>query len=167
MRLTVRYSELLKQLLAIIVVVLNISFVFILFMFLFRSLNVSKTILNIYIVVGSILVAITSIILIHKYILVEAEVEYFLEGITFHFKQYSTLYKANTVTILYDNIQEINFDETESYKVYVMIKTISPKKTIFVSSGKNTNNEVFIEYWSDLKVNIQQKINAKNKINER
>lgn len=157
MRCSVKYSELYKQLIGLITIPLTLAAIYLLVMYLLKIALVSETILNIYSFGGSIIVVLLGIFILRKFILINAEVEYDTYGIYFQLKNNSFLYNETSVSVLYDNIDKISFDENDNYRVYVKIKTKLPKKTILISPDKYANSATFISYWSDVTEKVEQK----------
>lgn len=155
MRYTVKYSELYKQLIGLILIPLTLAAIFIFGMYLFKWLVVSETFMNVYTIAGSCLVVLLGIFLARKFIMVDADVEYDMNGIHIQLKNANILYKQTAFSLHYNNIQNITFDENDNYRVYVKISTLSPKKTIFISPDNYNDNASFISYWSD----VTKKIN--------
>ena len=167
MRSTVKYSELFKQLIGILVIPLILAAVFIIVMYLLKMAQISEAIISIYSIVGSVVVVLSGIFIVRKLVMVSAEVEYDSNGIYFQFKNNSFLYNETSITIRYEDINEIVFDETENYRVYVKLKIRQPKKTNFISPEEYSNNPDFSAYWSDVKLKIEHEIAKQKRTHEK
>ena len=157
MRFTVKYSELYKQLIGLILIPLTLAAIYILVMYVLKFIQVSEVLLDIYMFGGSIAVVLSGIFIARKFILINADVEYDIYGIHFQLKNKSFLYSETLISVLFDNIQKLSFDENDNYRVYVQIKTKIPKKIIFISPDKYVNQATFISYGSDVKKRIESK----------
>lgn len=155
MRCTVRYSELYRQLFGIIVIPLLLAAIYVVVMYLLRWLDASEIVMNIYILAGSVVVVLAGIFIVRKLVLIEADVEYDLNGVHFQLKNSSFLYKNTSISLLYNNIESLSFGDNDNYRVYVKIKTTLPKKMVFVSPDKYENNASFIAYWNDVAERIR------------
>lgn len=159
MRCSVKYSELYSQLLGTILVPLVLAAIFVAIMFVLRWSAASETILNVYTLAGSVALVLAGIFLIRKLVLIDAEVEYDLNGIHFQLKETSFLYKISSISIFYDNIQHLSFGDNDNYRVFIKIKTKFPKKMIFVSPDKYENNDAFIAYWNGIEEKLKTNTN--------
>lgn len=157
MRCTVKYSELYKQLIGLIIIPLALAAIFLLVMYLLQIAQVSDTTLNIYSFGGSIAVVLIGIFILRKFILINADVEYDSYGIYFQLKNNSFLYNETSVSVLYNNIEKISFGDNDNYRVYVKIKMKLPKKIILISPDKYANSATFISYWSDVREKVEQR----------
>lgn len=167
MRCTVKYSELYKQLIGLILIPLALAAIFIMVMYLLQMAKISEAIISIYSIVGSVVVVLSGIFIVRKLVMVSAEVEYDSNGIYFQFKNNPFLYNESSITIRYEDINEIVFDETENYRVYVKLKIRQPKKIIFISPEKYSDNPDFTAYWSDVKLKIEHEIAKQKRTHEK
>lgn len=153
----VKYSELYKQLMGMIVIPLLIAAFFIIIMYLLKVMHVNELVFAIYILVGSVVVVLSGIFIVRKFILINATVESDKNGLHFLLEKSSILYKESEVSVLYNNILKISFGDNDNYRIFVKIKTTNPSKTIFVSPDKYDNNDTFIDYWNEIIEKIEEK----------
>lgn len=156
MRCAVKYSELYKQLIGLILFPLALTAVYLLVMYVLQLLKVSETMQQIYSIGGSVVLVLIGIFVVRKNVLIDADAEYDLNGVHFQLKNISFLYKEASISVLYENIQSISFNDNDNYRIYVQLKTRAPKKTIYISPDKYENNATFISYWKDVANKINQ-----------
>jgi hypothetical protein len=155
MRCAVKYSELFKQLTGLILFPLALTAIYLLVMYVLHFLKVSETMQQIYSIGGSVVLVIIGIFVVRKNVLIDADAEYDMSGVHFQLKNTSFLYKEASISVLFENIQHISFNDNDNYRIYVQLKTRAPKKTIYISPDKYENNATFISYWKD----VAKKIN--------
>lgn len=153
---TVKYSELYKQLIGVIVIPVVLVAIYILLLMLLNSLHPSEMDMNIFIYGGSVFLTISAIFFLRKYILMKADMEYDNYGIHFHLYSNSFLYSEDTFSILYDNIQSISLKKEEDYSVYIKIKTVTPKKIILISPIRNSDYDTLISCWNGINIKMEQ-----------
>lgn len=156
MMIEVKYSELYKQLIGIIVIPLLLAAFFIILIYLITIMKANEIVLMAFILGGSLFVVLLGIFMARKFSMVNAKVECNKNGLNFLLENSSVLYKENFISVMFNNIQKISFDETDDYRIYVKIKTTYPKKIIYVSPDKFDNNDTFISYWNEIIEKIEQ-----------
>lgn len=156
MMIEVKYSELYKQLIGIIVIPLLLAAFFIILIYLIAVLKANEMVLIAFILGGSLVVVLLGVFMARKFSMINAKVECNINGLNFLLEKSSILYKENLVSVMFNNIQKISLDDSVDYRIYVKIKTSYPKKIIFVSPDKFDNNETFISYWNEIIEKIEE-----------
>jgi hypothetical protein len=88
MRCAVKYSELYKQLIGLILFPLALTAVYLLVMYVLQLLKVSETMQHIYSIGGSVVLVLIGIFIVRKNVLIDADAEYDLNGVHFQLKIY-------------------------------------------------------------------------------
>ena len=156
----IKYSELYKQLIGLLIIPVALAAIYLFVMYLLNMAQVSETTLNIYSFGGSVAIVLIGIFIARKVILINAVVKCDSFGMHFQLKNSSFLYNENSFSVLYNNIEKISFGNNDNYRVFIKIKTKLPKKNILVSPDKYANHAPFISYWSEV-IEITEKLESK------
>ena len=162
MKANIKYSELLKQVLGLVIIPLLYCGLFLSLIFSLDSFQFSETVVNIVIFGGSFLLIGISVITVKKFIVVDAAVEYNMRGIHFHLNRKTFIFPHDDIFINYQNIANASLDEDESGRSVGTLKIKSPKKSIIIMADKFENTAQFIEFWYGL----EQRFSSFNASNE-
>ena len=114
MKIDVKYSELYKQLTAFIIIPLFIAAFFIFIIYGLNKFQENEIIFIICNLLGSVVVVFLGVFISRKLILINAEVESDQYGLHFQLKNISFLYNETSVSIPYNNVKEIAFNDNDN-----------------------------------------------------
>ena len=162
MKARIKYSEVLKQVIAMIVIPVLLMGIFLFGFSLADKFDFSKTLKDILLYVVIFASIGCSVLLILKIIMVDGEIEYDARGIHFHLHKKSFLFPHDDFFINYQNISNASLGDDESGRTAATIKIKSPNKTIVISPDSIENTNSFIDFWT----NLEKQFSSFNSSNE-
>ncbi|MDB5227029.1 MAG: hypothetical protein JWN78_1222 [Bacteroidota bacterium] len=161
MKMSIKYSEIIKQVIGLITIPLLYSGVFIAVILSMHSFHLSETMEDVIVFGGSFLLIGVSVLTVLKFIMVNGEIEYNPNGIHIHLDNRSFLFPHGDFFISYSNVENAAMNEDSAGRSFATLKIRSPKKSILILPVKSTDTDSFVSYWE----NLQQQFNSYNAVN--
>ncbi len=149
MSIRIKYSEIPKQIIAMIVIPIVFIFGFIEAMFYVEPFIHNETVFQVLLILGSFIVIGFAAFTVLKVILPEATVSYDDSGIHFLLKRNSLFFKREFF-VEYANIENTAVDEDPQGRTFASIRTRSPKKTMLLYPFEKKATTEFTDYWQKL-----------------
>lgn len=150
MKTTIKYTEIFKQVMGIILIPLLYMGVFMFLLFSIEEGVLSELFMNILIFGGIFIVMAASVVTILNLIMVDGVASFDEEGVHIRLEKKSFLFPHDDFFIPYSNIESAGMNEDVSDRIFISLKTKAPGKSMLIFPDKTDNNAVFLEFWEGL-----------------
>ncbi|MFN8238373.1 MAG: hypothetical protein U0T77_09395 [Chitinophagales bacterium] len=153
MSIQVRYTEILKQVLGMIIIPTVLIFSFILLLLSLKKFQFSEMLMNILTYGGTFIVIGISVLIILNVIITKADLEYDNAGLTITMHEGNWLF-PHRQEIPFSNLRQFSVDTDDNDRVFISIKTHTPKKSILLFPEVQDEPDAFVEFGTRLNEHI-------------
>ena len=148
MKFALKYSETMKQVLALVTIPLSLMAIFLFVLFSIDLNQFSETVQTILIFAFVIAAMSLSIFIILKIISANATMEYDSRFVHITLNNKSFLYPNQEFQFNYTNIENAALNEDTESRIFITIKLKNPNKSILLSPINKDSSEEFVEFWN-------------------
>lgn len=148
MKIAVKYSETMKQVLALVIIPLSLMVILMFVLFSIDLKHFSETVQMVLIFAFVIVAMALSIFIVLKIISANATMEYDNRFVHIALNKKSFLYPNQEFQFNYTNIENAALSEDSQSRIFVTIKLKTPNKTILLSPINTNSSAEFLEFWN-------------------